>query len=104
MRQRSKSGFSRTDLDHYQARLYPAWYRYVTLAMLALAWLAVTRAALAGDDDGPASPANEIHPMFIALCGPPPDQQHPRRWPRWRHHHEERARRNHYQRQQQQDH
>ncbi len=30
-------------LDHYQVRLYPAWYRYVTLAMLALA---VTRASL----------------------------------------------------------
>jgi SRSO17 transposase len=33
-----------TGLDHYQVRLYKAWYRYVTLAMLALAWLAVTRA------------------------------------------------------------
>src|SRR6202034_37847 len=32
-------------LDHYQVRFYKAWYRYVTLAMLALAWLAVTRAA-----------------------------------------------------------
>jgi SRSO17 transposase len=34
-------------LDHYQVRLYKAWYRYVTLAMLALAWLAATRAELA---------------------------------------------------------
>jgi SRSO17 transposase len=33
-----------TGLDHSQVRLYKAWYRYVTLAMLALAWLAVTRA------------------------------------------------------------
>ena len=41
-------------LDHYQVRLYKAWYRYVTLAMLALAWLAVTRAALADGSDRPA--------------------------------------------------
>ncbi len=30
-------------LDQYQFRLYPAWYRHVTLAMLALAFLAVLR-------------------------------------------------------------
>ena len=31
-------------LDHYQARAYLAWYRHTTLAMLATAYLAVTRA------------------------------------------------------------
>ena len=31
-----------TGLDHYQVRLYPAWYRHVTLSMLAAAFLAVT--------------------------------------------------------------
>jgi hypothetical protein len=31
-------------LDHYQARRHTAWYRHVTLAMCALAWLAVTAA------------------------------------------------------------
>jgi SRSO17 transposase len=31
-------------LDHYQVRQYLAWYRHVTLAMTALAFLAVTRA------------------------------------------------------------
>jgi SRSO17 transposase len=30
-------------LDHYQVRLYHAWYRHVTLAMLILAFLAVMR-------------------------------------------------------------
>jgi SRSO17 transposase len=30
-------------LDHYQIRNYTAWYRHVTLAMLATAYLAVTR-------------------------------------------------------------
>ena len=31
-------------LDHYQARAYRAWYRHTTLAMLATAYLAGTRA------------------------------------------------------------
>jgi SRSO17 transposase len=31
-------------LDHYQVRLYHAWYRHVTLSMLALTFLAVIRA------------------------------------------------------------
>ncbi len=30
-------------LDHYQVRHYQAWYRHITLAMLAAAYLAVTR-------------------------------------------------------------
>ena len=32
-------------LDHYQVRKHTGWYRHVTLAMCALAWLAVTAAA-----------------------------------------------------------
>src|SRR5215218_6858693 len=39
-------------LDHYQVRQHPAWYRHVTLAMVALAFLAVTRARLPDADDG----------------------------------------------------
>ena len=89
-------------LDHYQVRRYESWYRYVTLAMLALAFLAVTRAALAGGDAGLASSASEIRRMLTALCGPPPDERHSRRWSRWRH--QERARRCHYQRQRLEDH
>ena len=34
-----------TALDHYQVRKHAAWYRHVTLAMCAHAWLAVTAAA-----------------------------------------------------------
>jgi SRSO17 transposase len=33
-------------LDHYQVRQHGAWYRHVTLAMVALAFLAVTRASV----------------------------------------------------------
>jgi SRSO17 transposase len=99
-----------TGLDHYQVRLYPAWYRYITLAMLALAWLAVARARLAGTTEpgNPAdrviSSASEIRRMFTTLCSLPPSEHHARRWSRWRQHHQERARKSHYQRQQKQDH
>ena len=34
---------SEAGLDHYQVRLYRAWYRHVTLAMLALTYLAAVR-------------------------------------------------------------
>jgi SRSO17 transposase len=37
-----QSGKNEVGLDHYQVRLYHAWYRHITLAMLAHAWLAVT--------------------------------------------------------------
>jgi SRSO17 transposase len=106
-----QAGKNEAALDHYQVRLYKAWYRHVTLSMLALAWLAVTRAQLAGPPQpGQAPPgplqasANEIRRMFTRLCGPPPDEEHARRWSRWRHRHQERARRSHYQRQRKQDH
>jgi SRSO17 transposase len=91
-------------LDHYQVRLYKACYRYVTLAMLALAWLAVTRAALTDDNGELPTSANEISRMFITLCGPARDEKHARRWSRWRHSHQQRARHCHYQRQREPDH
>ena len=41
-----------TGLDHYQVRLYRAWYRHITLSMLAHAFLAV-----AAHDARPPEPA-----------------------------------------------
>jgi SRSO17 transposase len=35
-------------LDQYEVRRYPGWYRHITLAMLALAYLAVVRSHLPG--------------------------------------------------------
>jgi len=35
-------------LDHYEVRHYHGWYRHITLAMLALAYLAVVRSRLPG--------------------------------------------------------
>ena len=43
-----------TGLDHYQVRLYAAWYRHITLSMLAHAFLAVTAHAVR---PGPVPPA-----------------------------------------------
>jgi SRSO17 transposase len=43
-------------LDHYQVRQHPAWYRHVTLAMVALAFLAVTRAQLTDPAAGVGGP------------------------------------------------
>jgi SRSO17 transposase len=99
-----QAGKGRAGLDEHQVRRWGSWYRWTTLAMLALAFLTVTRASLADDDAGLASSANEIRRMFTALCAQPRDQQHARRWSRWRHLHQERARRCHYQRQRLQDH
>ena len=75
-------------LDHYQVRLYKAWYRYITLAMLALAWLAVTRAASPtttascrhlSERDPPhvhhplrTAPRREARPPLVTMAPQPP--------------------------------
>jgi SRSO17 transposase len=38
----SSTAKNETGLDHYQVRRYDAWYRHITLSMLAAAFLAVT--------------------------------------------------------------
>ncbi len=43
---------SEVGLDHYEVRHYHGWYRHVTLAMLALAYLAVVRSRLPGATAG----------------------------------------------------
>ena len=51
-------------LDHYQVRRYDAWYRHITLAMLAAAFLAVTAAtapkALAAGSSRSLSPKSDV--------------------------------------------
>jgi SRSO17 transposase len=42
-------------LDHYQVRSFRAWYAHITLSMLALAWLAGTRAQAAKGEPAPAT-------------------------------------------------
>jgi SRSO17 transposase len=42
-------------LDHYQVRSWRAWYAHITLSMLALAWLAGTKAQLAKGEPAPTT-------------------------------------------------
>jgi len=44
-------------LDHYQVRSWRAWYAHVTLSMLALAWLAASRAQAVKKGSAPATQA-----------------------------------------------
>ncbi len=44
-----QTGQAEVGLDHYQVRRYDGWYRHMTLAMFAHAFLPVTRAASAGE-------------------------------------------------------
>jgi SRSO17 transposase len=53
------TGKGETGLDHYQVRHYTPWYRHVTLAMCAQAFLAVTTAATTPTPTGRA-PANPL--------------------------------------------
>ena len=43
-------------LDHYEVRTWPSWHRYITLGMMALAWLASARAMLPDEDCFPHAP------------------------------------------------
>jgi SRSO17 transposase len=49
---------NKTGLDHYQVRRYDAWYRHITLSMLAAAFLAVTTSTERVRDEKGASKAN----------------------------------------------
>ncbi|MER5327229.1 IS701 family transposase, partial [Streptosporangium roseum] len=102
-----QTGKNEAAFDHYQVRLYPAWYRYITLAMLALAFLAVTRAALGPEPAPAAGPghliaisANEIRRLFALLTRPPINEGHILHWSNWRRRHQARARQSHYLRRQ----
>jgi SRSO17 transposase len=104
---------SQAGLDHYQVRTWTSWHRFITLAMLALAFLmasaATTAPAPAADPwrharhGGPiALTAAEIRRLFHGLVIAPlttplralSDIQH---WSNWRRHHQGQARRSHYQ-------
>jgi hypothetical protein len=56
-------------LDHYEVRTWSSWHRYITLAMMALAWLASVRAKL--PDEGCFSYAPTINPALAEQVKPP---------------------------------
>jgi SRSO17 transposase len=91
-------------LDQHQVRRWRSWYRWVTLAMLAYAFLVV--AAVTEHAQRPAPPGmieltcNEIQHLFAALVAVPvADAGHRLRWSRWRRRQQARARACHYRRQ-----
>lgn len=51
-------------LDHYEVRTWPSWHRYITLGMMALAWLASARTMLPNEDCFPYAPA--LNPEFAS--------------------------------------
>ena len=50
-------------LDHYEVRTWPSWHRYITLGMMALAWLASVRAMLPDEGCFPYAPV--LNPQLV---------------------------------------
>jgi SRSO17 transposase len=98
-----QAGKGLAGLDEHQVRRWTSWYRWVTLAMLAAAFLTVTATAEhASQPPGGQIPLtrNEIARLLTALITKPArDACHRLRWSAWRRRHQHRARTCHYQRQ-----
>ncbi|MET9438094.1 IS701 family transposase [Streptomyces sp. NPDC006551] len=99
-----QSGKGLAGLDEHQVRRFASRTRWVTLAMLAHAFLAVVRADEHGRTPGPADliplTCNEIQRLFITLVVQPfHDPAHRLGWSTWRRRHQARARTSHYRRQ-----
>jgi hypothetical protein len=93
-----------TGLDEHQVRTWTSWHRWVTLAMLAAAFLAVAAAAEHARSPAPDKQIpltrNEISSLFAHLITRPPGgARHTLRWSTWRRRHQHRAQACHYQRQ-----
>jgi hypothetical protein len=102
--ERFQTGKGLAGLDQHQVRRWRSWYRWVTLALLAHAFLVV--AALAEHTRHPPPPelipltCNEVGYLFAALLARPvSDLGHRLRWSLWRRRHQARARTCHYRRQ-----
>jgi SRSO17 transposase len=98
-----QAGKGLAGLDEHQARRWTSWYRWVTLAMLAAAFLTITAATEHARTPAPAGQIpltrNEIAHLLATLTSPARDTRHRMRWSRWRRRHQHRARACHYQRQ-----
>ena len=98
-----QAGKGLTGLDEHQVRRWGSWYRWTTLAMLALAFLtiaAATEHASPPPQDQIPLTRNEIAALFGTLIiEPARDARHRLRWSAWRRRHQHRAKTCHYQRQ-----
>ena len=103
-----EEGKGEAGLDHYEVRRYDSWYRHLTLALLAHAFLAdLRRQALGGarprglDLDAPLVPLSvpetrRLLEVALPLPARSPTARHA--WSVWRRHHQAIARRCHYRR------
>jgi SRSO17 transposase len=91
-------------LDEHQVRTWASWHRWVTLAVLACAFLTIAAATEHARSPAPAGQIpltrNEIGRLLAALITQPAHGSlHRLRWSAWRRHHQHRARTCHYQQQ-----
>ena len=90
-------------LDEHQVRIWTFWYRWVTLVMLALAFLTAACITERGQRPPPAGMVplsrNEIAHLTAAIITQPARARHRLQWPTWRRAHQHRARTCHYQHQ-----
>jgi SRSO17 transposase len=91
-------------LDQHQVRRWCSWYRWVTLAMLAYAFLVVAAVTEHTRHPPPLGliplTCNEVQHLFAALVAVPmADRGHRLRWSWWRRRRQARARACHYHRQ-----
>jgi SRSO17 transposase len=99
-----QAGKGLAGLDEHQVRRWDSWYRWTTLAMLALAFLTITAATEHArhpppDDQIPLT-RNEIAALFSTLIiNPVKDTPHRLHWSTWRRRRQHRAKTCHYQRQ-----
>jgi hypothetical protein len=98
-----RAGKGLAGLDEHQVRRWDSWYRWTTLAMLALAFLS-TAAATEHTNQAPAGQIpltrNEIAALSGTLItGPVNDARHRLRWSAWRRCHQHRVKTCHSQRQ-----
>ena len=84
-----------TGLDQHQVRRWGSWHRWVTLAMLAAAFLTITATAERARSPQPGSQIpltrNEISRLLATVISPPPSPGHQLRWSAWRRRHQHRA-------------
>jgi SRSO17 transposase len=102
--ERFQTGKGPVGLDQHQVRRWRSWYRWVTLAMLAHAFLVV--AALTESTQRPPPSwlipmtCSELQHLFAALVAAPVgNPRHRLRWSVWRRRHQARAHTCHYRRQ-----
>ncbi|GGV05211.1 transposase [Streptomyces filipinensis] len=99
-----QSGKGLAGLDEHQVRRWTSWHRWVTLAMLAHAFLAAVRADEHARHPGPDEliplTCNEIQRLFNALVVRlVHDTAHRLLWSHWRRRHQARSQTSHYQQQ-----